>query len=336
MQALVLLNQQYADLALAEMLASLNIPTTQTSDIHIGAGWAIATVAPRTLGALRRPSGLTTSFGFTKNFGLTKRIVQILAQGRSLDDALACVRWRHVLKGRSYKVEGHRAREAASRIWSELTSPTVDVHAPDVIIDVIELQDASPSHRVVIGLRVWEQTDAAQSRRAHLLPAPHPSGVSPRIAKALLNILSGRHLRRVHDPCCGAGGFVIEAGLLGFHASGADIDAHMIARARKNAASLGLHPELRVADAAAWQPRVAAIIADLPFGKSTRPVAIEHLAHAIFSRTTASRVLLGTAHVSVPPPRGWRVSGTWDVYVHASLTRVFTLYARHSRRVRSC
>ena len=66
-------------------------------------------------------------------------------------------------------------------------------------------------------------TNRFDERRMHFNPAPHPSSLHPRLARAFVN-LTGISKGELYDPFCGAGGILIEAALCGFIAVGSDID----------------------------------------------------------------------------------------------------------------
>ncbi len=110
--------------------------------------------------------------------------------------------------------------------------------------------------------------NAFQQRRAHLLPAPHPAMTHPRIARAMLNLSRAKH--EILDPFCGAGGILIEAALCSLRATGFDIDAAMLQRARRNLDSFHLRDvKLQQQDATSFAGTYEAIVTDLPYGKNT-------------------------------------------------------------------
>lgn len=213
-------------------------------------------------------------------------------------------------------------REIAAAVWSRIKVPKVDLRHPDTIIDVI-----ITSSEAYVGIRVWTNDEDFESRRAHLRPVLHPSGMHPALARALVNLSCAAS---IHDPFCGAGGILVEAGLAHKRASGADIEPAMIARAKVNCNQAKLRPELRVADATMWIPRVQAVIADLPYGKSTRPHALEPLLHAFLHRAqqSTSRAVIGLPGDLVMP-REWKVRAHFTVYVHKSMTRHFYVLEKH-------
>jgi tRNA (guanine10-N2)-dimethyltransferase len=255
------------------------------------------------------------------SLALTRFASKIVAQCApgNLKTTLSALKW----KLQSYKVvltkqiqSKEQERELAHIIWKSMKHPRVDLEHPKTIIDIV-----ITSKTVYIGTRIWENAERFEDRRAHLRPEMHPSSMHPALARALVNITCAK---TVHDPLCGSGGIVIEGALAHKKMSGADIDPAMIARARKNCAAYKLHPDLRVADATAWMPRVQAMIADLPYGKNTSPKALLPLLEAILYRAeqSTSRAVIGLPH-ELPMP--WKLRAHFSVYVHKSMTKHFYL-----------
>ncbi len=275
--------------------------------------------------------------------GLTHRIIKVLAtcapKEKDIQKAIESIPWKLHIKKRTYRVSlsgklsenssgkpleksfgaiektSLSEREVAKIVW-QLAGKNIDLSNPQVIVDVV-----IGKKQAYIGLRMWTQDEAFQNRRAHLLPAMHPSMMHPTIARAITNISCAK---KIHDPFCGAGGLLLEANLAGVHASGADIDQEMLKRARQNCAAFGLRPSLRISDAIMWQPRVQAIVTDMPYGKNTRPVALQHLFEAFLIRAgqSTSRAIIGlpcTLHV----PKGWMLRAHLSSYVHNSMTKHF-------------
>jgi putative methyltransferase (TIGR01177 family) len=259
--------------------------------------------------------------------GLSRRIVNVRATcvPGNLRTTLGSLRWnikkpfRVVLTKQVESKE--KEHELAALIWRTMRNPRVNLEHPELIIDVIITSKAA-----YIGTRAWENTENFESRRAHLRPELHPSSMHPAMARALVNISCAAS---IHDPCCGSGGILIEVGLVHKKVSGADIDSLMVARAKKNCAAFGLYPSFRVADATVLLPRVQAIIADLPYGKSTRPIALNTFTEALLLRAARStrRVILGVPH-EIIAQEGWKVRAHFTSYVHRSMTKHFYVLER--------
>jgi tRNA (guanine10-N2)-dimethyltransferase len=106
-------------------------------------------------------------------------------------------------------------------------------------------------------------------RRPSTRPFFHPGVMLPRTARAVVNLsLVGRG-EILHDPFCGTGGLLGEAGLVGARPLGSDADPAMIAGCRRNFPSVALV----LADACSLPLRsgsMDAVVTDLPYGQSSR------------------------------------------------------------------
>jgi tRNA (guanine10-N2)-dimethyltransferase len=108
-----------------------------------------------------------------------------------------------------------------------------------------------------------------QSRRAHLLPAGHPSMTHPRLARAMINLSNAT--TQILDPFCGAGGILIEAGLCDLKTVGFDVDPKTLTRAEKNLRYLKCKDyRLILQDATKFSGYYESIVTDLPYGKNTK------------------------------------------------------------------
>jgi tRNA (guanine10-N2)-dimethyltransferase len=321
MSLLFLINQKEEELAVAEAKA-------------IAYGWEWWTHKERPIdGVLLLPRQRVRDVSLKRSPpGLSHSVVKLLATCPvgNLRSTLTALPWKRIVGDSSYRVRlvnktektiPYTERELANAIASSYKG-SIDLEHPDITIDIVVTKDAAH-----IGLRLWEQKEDFQARRAHLLPAMHPSMMHPAIARALVNISCAR---RIHDPFCGAGGLLIEAGLAGRQASGADIEQSMLVRARQNTHGFKLRPNLRIADATVWLPRAQAIITDMPYGKNTKPVALSHLFEAFLSRAKPStrRIIVGLP-TAIPVPKGWVLRAHITSYVHKSMTKHFYVLERN-------
>ena len=70
-------------------------------------------------------------------------------------------------------------------------------------------------------------------RKAHLRPELQPTSLHPRLARALIN-LTGIRKGILLEPFCGAGGILLEAGLMGIKTVGYDIDKIVLKKCKIN------------------------------------------------------------------------------------------------------
>lgn len=316
---LFLLNQKELELAVCEAKA-----------VAYGWGWWRHHERP-TGGVLLLPSERARKTRFRDAPpGLSHRAVNVIAScpRGNLRTTMTALPWRRILKNKTYLVrltDDAKASPLSERECANIVIAAypghADLDAPNTIIDIVVVGDTAH-----IGIRLWEQSERFESRRAHLLPQMHPSMMHPAIARAIVNISCAR---KVHDPFCGAGGLLLEAGLAGRHASGADIEGSMLAKARQNCSKFGLRPTLRIADATMWLPRTQAIVTDMPYGKNTKPVALSVLFEAFLHRAAQStrRVVVGLP-TPLPIPPGWTLRAHMTSYVHKSMTKHFYVLER--------
>ena len=173
-----------------------------------------------------------------------------------------------------------------------------------------------------------------EQRRAHLLPAPHPAMTHPRVARAMVNLSNASH--EILDPFCGGGGILIEAGLCGLHAVGADIDPRMIGRARTNLQHFGIRDyELRVQDATTFSGSAEAIVTDLPYGMNTAVTdELEKLYLAFLmnvKRNRVQKVVVGfpdfVDYAVLVREAGLHIKNEFTYYLHRKLSKKITVIA---------
>jgi len=85
-------------------------------------------------------------------------------------------------------------------------------------------------------------------RRPQKKPFVKPVSMEPRIARVMVN-LSRAGSGRILDPFCGAGGILIEAGLMGLRVFGVDSDREMVDGCRKNLEFFSLKGDIKEGDA---------------------------------------------------------------------------------------
>lgn len=173
------------------------------------------------------------------------------------------------------------------------------------------------------GLLIWTNKDEIIKRRTHLKPAPHPSGIDPRLAKAMINLAGAKN--EVLDPFCGAGGILEEVKLLGLKHMGTDISWKLI-----NLARINLHSKenLFCMNAFSWETPVECIVTDLPYGKNSKLDGdLISLIDQFFThfKPLTNKIVVCTPNNydvdAISKKQGWSLIGHYDIYIHNSLTR---------------
>ena len=169
------------------------------------------------------------------------------------------------------------------------------------------------------------------SRRAHLLPAGHPTSLHPKLARALVNLTGAKKGDIILDPFCGAGGILIEAGLLGIKVIGFDIDRIMLKRAKINLDYVKVQGyELILKDATTISKHFDYIVTDLPYGRnsklSEKELEILYLKFfKVLKKIKVKKAVVGlpdfVSYKSLIKKAGLKIKKEFDWYLHKSLTK---------------
>jgi len=156
----------------------------------------------------------------------------------------------------------------AKTIWRKITAPKVNLKNPTTRIELhIHKQNS------FAGIVLAEQKEDFNVRKVHRRPAPHPSSMHPKLARAVVNLTGiNRKNAVLIDPMCGSGGILLEAGIMGFLVQGYDIDKNMLERCRINLLHYGVKKRqfhLKQLDATKLKKGLQYVACDLPYGKST-------------------------------------------------------------------
>ena len=107
-----------------------------------------------------------------------------------------------------------------------------------------------------------------ESRKAHKRPQLHPTALHPKLARCLINLTGAE--KEIMDPFCGAGGILIEAGLMNLRPVGYDLYKDMINRAKINLEHYKIkNYRLINDDALKIKKKYDYIATDLPYGLNT-------------------------------------------------------------------
>jgi tRNA (guanine10-N2)-dimethyltransferase len=174
-------------------------------------------------------------------------------------------------------------------------------------------------------------------RRPHLRPYFRPGAILPRTARAIVNLAGVDRGKRVMDPFCGTGGFLIEAGLLGAEVYGNDIEEEFVEGCRRNLRFYGIEDfSLEAGDAMKLPGKYPeffdAVVTDPPYGisASTRGKKLDEVfagaLEAIYGILKAGgrACIISPTKVRFEEPAeeaGFRIRETHYERIHRSLTR---------------
>lgn len=196
----------------------------------------------------------------------------------------------------SFKVTAHHAtpaieRDIAQHVAACIKNAKANMQKPMTWFHFFFVND-----KIIAGKLLWQNTNDFESRKVHRWPAPHPTGTHPQLARAMIN-LTGIQSGELLDPFCGAGGTLIEAGLMGLKPVGYDIEPELLVKAMKNLKGYGIRNyKIATKDACELDGKAAYVVADLPYGRNTNPHGLEQLYRVFLHRlktTLTKRAVLG-------------------------------------------
>ncbi len=153
-------------------------------------------------------------------------------------------------------------RMLASLIWRAVLDPKVKLRNAMTSIHLfIYNAYAVCTRQITFDAKEFE------GRRPHLRNFFYSGGMHPRLARAMVNLSGAKRGEMVLDPCCGSGGFLIEAGLIGLMPEGYDINRKMVWGCMRNMAQQGISQyTLTCKDALSLTGSWDYVVTDLPYG----------------------------------------------------------------------
>ncbi|WP_297436292.1 TIGR01177 family methyltransferase [Thermococcus sp.] len=209
----------------------------------------------------------------------------------------------------------------------------VNLSKPDTVIRVY------CGERLYAGIRLrFFDPKNFEGRKAHYRPFFRPISLHPRVSRALVNLTRAR--KELLDPMMGAGGILMEAGLLGLKVYGVDIRPEMIEGAEMNLRHYGIKDyELKLGDATKLEElfqgkKFEAMATDPPYGTSATLAGRER--DELYRKVLESiyNVLKPGGRLAIAFPAsfdgeveavevGFRLAGKYYQRVHKSLDRYF-------------
>jgi len=197
-------------------------------------------------------------------------------------------------------------------------------------------------NRFVFGLKMAEiRAKPFIERNPQKRPFFHPSAMSAKLARCMVNLARPKPGDLVLDPFCGAASILVEAGLMGCRVMGLDVQPHMVRGSLKNLLHYGLEPEaVAVADARRLPlTKTDCIVTDPPYGRSATTLGwgtqqlVEEALSAIIERLSKGW------RICIASPKSIRIGEIGErldlkhveshlVYVHRSLTREIAVFER--------
>lgn len=163
-------------------------------------------------------------------------------------------------------------KNLAKYIWRSVKRPKVELENPKTLIQLFMTKK-----KAYCGLLIFENKGDFEARKSHLRPFPSPSSLHPKLARALVNISGVKKDEILLDPFCGAGGFLIEAGLMNIKAIGCDINKIMTEGCKKNLKYFKINNcKLKTKNALDISNKFDCLVTDLPYGLNSNVVSEYH------------------------------------------------------------
>ena len=197
-------------------------------------------------------------------------------------------------------------------------------------------------NRFLLGLKVAEIVPKQFSeRRPRRRPFFHPTAMQSKLARTMVNLAQPKKGDLLLDPFCGAGGMLIEAGLMGCKVVGFDAKPHMLRGGAKNLKHFKIDFRgLAIADARfAPVTQVDCIATDPPYGRSastlgtsTRLIVEDFLDNVGGVLPRGGKICMAapqTAKIAeTAEAAGFRHLESHFVFVHRSLTREIVVFEK--------
>ncbi len=280
--------------------------------------------------------------------------LEVFSCNAELSEILGCVRkvsLHDLIKpGQSFKVRVRRVgesslelrtgmleREIGSALLEALQKVKVQLEEPDkTFIGILS------GGKFVFGMKMAEiEVKPFMERRPRKRPYFHPTTMPPKLARCIVNLARAKAGQLLLDPFCGAGGILIEAGLIGCRVAGSDVETKMIEGSLRNLRGYKIKPIGIVRADARMVPfdHVDCIVTDPPYGRSsttlgvpTRRIISEFLTvvkHIIPQRGFFCIVSPKNIKVSeLGKKRGFKLIETHSIYVHRSLSREIAVFKK--------
>jgi len=198
-------------------------------------------------------------------------------------------------------------------------------------------------NKFIFGLKLAEIFPKPfMERRPRKRPFFHPSAMTSKLARCMVNLAQPKAGELVLDPFCGTASMLIEAGLIGCRVVGFDAQKRMVRGSLRNLIYYGVQPDgLAVADAQHLPiTKVDCIVTDPPYGRSSTTMGREtgQIVKDFFSRVDGH--IQKGRRVCIASPKsihigklgrelGFKHLESHSVYVHRSLTREIAVLERN-------
>ena len=238
-------------------------------------------------------------------------------------------------KNRSEKIRSQKIIKTLAEVLTE--NREVDLSNPD-----IEIRAFITDSKVYVGIKLFEiDRTQFEKRKVQFRPFFSPISLHPKIARVLVNLSCIKKNEVLLDPFCGTGGILIEAGLMGIHIVGSDIEDKMINGCKKTLDFYNIkNYKLFNTDIGKINQLIGgvdAVVTDFPYGKSTTTKGEKM--HDLYDRAFKNiskvfkkncRAVIGIPNEDLIPIGNeyMKFKEAHKLRAHRSLTRFFVIYEK--------
>ncbi|MCB9361815.1 hypothetical protein H6504_00125 [Candidatus Woesearchaeota archaeon] len=251
-----------------------------------------------------------------------KEVHELLSILDSEDDVHK-LSWNKLIKG-TYAIRTHDIpeREMAAKVYMNLRHPVVNLTQPATEIHFFK------RGKVIICTKKLFTIEHGYEARHPKERASIPVSVHPKIARAMVNLTGGQPGATILDPCCGTGGHLLEAGLMGLKITGTDIEKRMVDMTLFNLKKNNLVGKISRQDVLTINRPYKYIVTDLPYAKNTKTINIRAFYQEFFihiGKILSKRAVIGLPDIFRPQQliknTGLKITGEYTYYIHRSLTK---------------
>jgi len=267
---------------------------------------------------------------FASRLALTQKVVEVVSLRKNLEEVAGEV-YPRIKKVKSFAVrcESNTVERVLGALLHE-KGLKVNLTKPEKTVVVYRIKDF-----FVAGFEIPIEKNF-EMRHPLKRPFFHPTSMKPKTARMLVNLACVKKGKTLLDPFCGAGGILIETGLLGLKAYGWDLDKVMLRGCEKNVRYFGVKATLQKHDALSKHAiKIDAVVTDPPYGKSSTTLGINpgKLYNNFVANIKHNLKKNGKLVIVLPEQykikhNGFKLENKYKIRVHKSLTRVIWILKR--------
>ena len=261
---------------------------------------------------------LVNSSKTTDRLAYTKMICKVLftTSLKNIKEKIKKFDWNTVIKGSfalNYISDNERSSSLSARyggmVYDRLKTPKVDLEKPKTSIIVVKTKK-----NVYVCVLEFENRENFNARKSQNRIVNIPISLHPKLARACVNLTGSS--TSIYDPFCGAGGFLIEAGLMGLKVVGSDISKRMVNASKKNLDFFKIKNTLFRKNALKIDKKYDYIVTDLPYGRNTRITG--NLNKFI---SNLKKIVKKRAVIMINRKLKIKYKAHYSIYVHKSMTK---------------